>query len=124
LAACLRAAGLAEPFVKPEVNTGRKWAVAHPPARTDKWVLVCMDAFGGRMYFDGDPDVFLNQPPVHCGSVCPKEVLEQFKSAKQSVLATDPMAAFAREERFKNEDNARRQREEAAIAGYKALQQG
>lgn len=120
LAACLRATGLAEPYVKTAAvdPTAKKWSVGFPPSGdATKVVLICTDAFGGRQYFDGNPDIYLHQPPVYCGGVCPKEVLEQYKAKKQPLIDPEALADKAAQQR--NADAARFQREEALTAGYR-----
>jgi hypothetical protein len=116
LAAALIATGLAQQYVKPAAEPfQRTWQVAHPPNNPGKWVLVCKDTSGAVTYFTGDADKYLLQPPTHCGSVCPKEVLAQYKTATTTV---DPYAAMDAAERLRNEDAQRQQREAELTAQF------
>jgi hypothetical protein len=69
----------------------------------DSFGLICSDSAGNRMCFTGKPDAYLKNPPVWCGSTCPKEVLEQYKREKEKpqpfVGLTDAQAAAANNNR-------------------------
>src|SRR5579863_459551 len=116
LANALIASGLATKYVKAAAQPfERKWSVGHPPNNPGKWVLICADTFGGTTYFTGDADKYLLQPPVHCSSVCPKEVLALYKTATTPV---DPDTVLVAQERLRNEDAQRQQREAELTAQF------
>lgn len=107
VAAALIHAGIAVQIVKPApAPVVRTWSVGHPPYGPDVWIIVWSSNDGARQYFTGDPAVYLKNPPQHCGSVCPQEIVEQYARLKNSPV---PFVGLTDSQR--NADAVRQQKE-------------